>query len=256
MTQTRYCEHDCERAKSQLDLYIDNELPAENTAEISLHFEHCESCKRAANERRSVRSRLRRVVCNAEVPAGLEARIRAKLQQDREPRPKKTYLMAIAAAIAVCFGLYRVHGPIDPVLRIALDDHIHCAIEHHGRDTAVEVNRLTAELQPLLPVARQFVPSDMPLLLAHACGDGGRRFIHLTYGYGPSRLSVILTRRGDGEQLGSSIETASSGTYRVAAFQTRGYLVYTVSDLSSQSNARVLSAMAPALQVLLDGMAS
>jgi hypothetical protein len=253
MTHTRFGEQRCQKFRAKLDSYIDNELLTESNLEMIEHFRRCNPCTQEAQERRETRQRLQKAVRDVPVPAGLEKRVRDHLYQPKQPQPKKLFLMAIAAALALCFGVFRVRHSSGELLRIAFDDHIHCAVIHHPVPRSPrEPNQLPDRLRGLANMTRGRVPSDFALLLAHECHDQGRSFVHLTFGDGRHLLSLVITRRENGESLGANQRRAASDRFQLAAFQTDQYFVYTVSDLPSQANADILAGFAPELRAFLD----
>jgi Putative zinc-finger len=203
MTQTRIGDQACRKFRAKLDSYIDNELLTESNLEMMEHFGRCAPCTQAVQERQNVRERLRKAVRDIKVPPGLEGQVRDRLRQTTRPQPGKVFLMAIAAALAVGFGVFRIRDPVSPLLQIAFDDHLHSAVIHqsavHARG---EVNRLPEGLKGLTGIVRERVPAELALILVHECQDQGRRFIHLTFGDGHHLLSVVITRREDGESIG------------------------------------------------------
>lgn len=70
---------ECEQVLQELERYCDGELPSSRAAEIDDHLRACDPCF----DRREFRVRLREVVrrkCgSAELPPGLDARIRGLL---------------------------------------------------------------------------------------------------------------------------------------------------------------------------------
>jgi hypothetical protein len=64
-------------------------------------------------------------------------------------------------------------------------------------------------------------------------------------------MSVVITRRQDGESLGAGMRLASREPYQLAAFQAGDYFVYAVSDLPPKENAQILTALAPSIQNFL-----
>src|SRR5262245_41423503 len=172
MTQTRFCEQACQKFGAKLDSYIDNELLIESNLEMIEHFRRCTSCTQEAQERRDVRRRLRDAVREVPVPAGLEGRIRDRLRQPKQPQPKKLFLMAIAAALALCFGVIRSRDSSGGLLRMAFDDHLHCAVIHHPAPRVPgEPNQLPETFRGLAEVVLERVPADFELVLAHECHD-------------------------------------------------------------------------------------
>jgi hypothetical protein len=252
MTQARFGEQACQKFRAKLDSYIDNELLTESNLEVMEHFSHCTSCTQEAQERRNVRRRLRAAVREIAVPPGLEGRVRDRLRQTTQPKPKKLYLMAIAAALAVCFGVFRFHDSVSPVLWLAFDDHLHCAVIHQSAAFgAREGNQLPGRLKGLSSIVQERVPSELALIVAHECQDRGRNFIHLTFSDGQHLLSVVITRRESGESLGKGMRQAYRDHFQLAAFETSEFFVYTVSDLPAQANAEVLAQLSPAVQNFL-----
>ena len=253
MTQTTFGEQACQKFRAKLDSYIDNELLTEGNLEMIEHFRDCTSCTQDAQDRRIVRRRLRDAVREVPVPAGLERRIRDRLRQPRQPQPKKLFLMAIAAALAFCFGVFRFSDSSGRLLRVALDDHLHCAVMHHTiPPISGEVNQLPDRLKGLTALVKERVPPEFALVLAHECREQGRTFVHLTFGDGRHLLSVLITRKESGESLGDGTRQAARHHFQLAAVESGDFVLYTVSDLPAQSNAGILAAFAPGLRAFLD----
>ena len=253
MTQTGFGEQACHKFRARLDSYIDDELLTESNLEMIEHFRRCNACTQEARERRDTRRRLQKAVRDVPAPAGLEQRVRDRLRQPKHPQPKKLFLMAIAAALALCFGVVRFRDSGGELLRMAFDDHLHCAVTHHPAPRLPgEPNQLPERLRGLAVAMRERVPSDFALLLAHECQDQGRSFVHLTFGDGLHLLSLVITRRENDESLGVGVRRAARGRFQLAAFETGDFFVYTVSDLSAQANANVLAAFAPEIRAFLD----
>jgi len=209
------------------------------------------------------------------VPAGLDDRVRARLREAARPQPK-WHLMAIAAVLVVAVSAWLASerlGLTTParlaaMLGIGGGNHIHCAVGRQSVTKPAGLDKLAEEYKPVLAIARQAVPSDMPLAVAHECTYQRRKFIHVTFRNEQHLLSVIVTRRQEGESLGSLHDKAalseagiamyagSVDRYQTAAFESGGFLVYTVSDLSPRENLRVLASLAPALRVALQHIAA
>ena len=287
MTRTRFGEQACQKVLAKLDSYIDNELLTESSLELMEHFQRCTACTRESQERRNMRARLQTAVREVRVPPGLEDRVRDRLRQTPEPRPKRFHLMAIAATLAVCFGWWvdyqlgtlrpttasqesyvaEISGQVASIVRVGLGDHLHCAlIRQRGRRLEDGVDQLPVEFKELIPIVHQHLPADLSLVLAHECRYHGRNFVHLTFQNGRTLLSLVIAKKQGGESLvGTNLPRALSQTkipmytagargFQVAAFESRGFLVYTVSDLSQTGNLGVLAALAPSLQNFLNQM--
>ena len=289
MTQIILVEPACRRVLASLDSYIDNELATETNLDLVEHLRQCAPCTREAGERREMRARLRTAVHEAGVPPGLEERVRDRLRQSQQTHAKKIYLMAIAAMLAVSFGSWLtfrsvIHGPsavsqpsfiaefpgqVAAVMRVGLQQHLHCAvIRQRNNRPSQPVNKLSAPLQELLPIVRQHVPANLPLSVAHECSFEGRKFVHLTFRAGRGLLSLVIARSGEGEsfqasnllpaltQSGIPMYAESAAPYQVAAFESSGFVVYTISELPPHKNLEVLTALAPALHAFLERIGS
>lgn len=251
----------CEKVLASIDRYIDGELLTESSLDLNSHFEQCEQCSEEVAARRAIRSRLQSAIRREPLPYGLEARIAQTLREAGAPQAKSKpfYLMAIAAALVVFFG-YRFASPdnvaMSAVMQVGAGDHIHCAVSRTKLNTASPVEKLPENFRPLMPLVRQHLPGEYRLALAHECNFRSRQFVHMIFENGGKRLSLVIARKQDGESLARDgvVTSVSSSGYQVAAFESRGYLVYTVSDLSLSKNASVLKALAPSVSRFLDQM--
>lgn len=163
-------------------------------------------------------------------------------------------------------------GPADPVrtiLRIGMDDHVHCAVAFHKgelHESGIEEMEkgLGKEFAGLIPVVREHI-TEGRLLNAHRCAVGGREFIHMIVRGDSKLISVAVTRKEGGERLtgydGAAAVSAAAPVYRasmdgfqVAGFESGPYLVFVASDLSEQANLQVaLNVVAPFSGVLGGG---
>ena len=252
MTQTGFGEQACRKFQARLDSYIDDELLTESNLEMIEHFRRCTACTQEAQERRNVRRRLRDAVREVPVPSGLEGRIRDRLRQPKEPKPKKLFLMAIAAVLVLCFGVFRLRDTSSRLVQLAFDDHLHCAVIHQPTPRVPgEPNQLPERLAGLASLVQQHVPRDFSLKLAHECEDQGRAFVHLTFGDGRHLLSVVITRKENGESLANGIRQSARDGIQLAAFDSGQFFVYTVSDLPAPANTNVLAQISPPVQRFL-----
>jgi hypothetical protein len=273
MTQTKFGEQSCQQAQAKLDSYIDDEQPAAGDLELAEHFRQCASCTREAAQRRVVRTRLRTAVREVRIPSGLEDRVRGRLEVARRPQSSVSRLMSIAALLMVGFGSWVVYqngtlrltpvlpeayvttvtGQVAAIMRVGLGDHLHCAVlRRRANRSKTAIDNLPAQFKDLLEIVHRRVPGDLPLVTAHECRYHGRKFVHLTFGNKRSLLSLVIARKQDGEVLGMGTHTAGAQKFQVAAFESRDYLVYTVSDLPRQANLDILTAVAPSLEKLLN----
>jgi anti-sigma factor (TIGR02949 family) len=250
MTNLTFEEWACRNTRARLDAYIDDELLVETNLEMARHFECCPECAREAGVRRELRARVKGAVRLASVPDGLESRLRDRIRRSGRERSMPWSVMAIAAAIILCVGSWFPYQR--SMLRIAVADHVHCAVIRQGFLKPVGQDKLSAQYKPVLAIARENVPAEMHLTVAHECTFEGRKFVHVTFKDDHRLLSVIVTRRGEWERLPAGLHGMQIQGFQTAGFETGGYLVYTVSDLPKRENLRILSAMAPALRNALN----
>src|SRR4029077_6221312 len=122
-------------------------------------------------------------------------------------------------------------------------------------------SRLGTEYKGLLPLFGPAVPDGYKVVLAHQCTYAARKVIHLTARRGTDVISLVITRKNDGETFaalspwtnasGVPVYQASTESYQVAGFESEHYLAFVVSDLKSKANLRIAAALAPAVRQLL-----
>ena len=178
--------------------------------------------RREAEEFSIIRARLQSAVRGVEVPAELESKVRLMLA---EPPPRsdwQRHLMSVAAGIAVVMGVWlswqvtgmrmitgdrqsailRVANQVASVMRVGLNDHIHCAVLRNPTRPAdpPELNAQNlGQYKDLLPMVRERVPAGFQLLTAHKCHYDRREFVHFVFKEGTSLLSLVITRKRAGE---------------------------------------------------------
>lgn len=239
-----------------------------------------------------LQSRLKAAVENVVTPPFLEARIQAKLAAGRRS-PRWFWMAAPAAAMLLLFigffvsyqlGNFRysrasqdsyissVSSRMAVLMRVGLGDHIHCAVfrkyPKNPPTMAQFIEKMGPQYSGILPIVREHVPADYQILMAHQCGYQSRRFVHVVLRNGSRLLSIVLTRKSDGEgfsaeqlapalsEAGVSIYTSSAQRFETAAFESRDYAVYVISDLPKEDNAEMMRAMAPRLKTFLNKLES
>ena len=115
----------------------------------------------------------------------------------------------------------------------------------------------------LVAVARQKVPADYRILLAHKCDYQGRNFVHVTLKNDRSLVSLIVSRKNAAEtfsteklapaaqESGVAIYQAGVRHYEVTGFESRDHLAFVVSDLGSEKNLQLTASLAPAVRDFL-----
>ena len=233
------------------------------------------------------RARLRQAVESEPAPAFLETRIRARIGAERPLRRWVMRLAPVTASAAIAAGLFvayqlgylrltvksqesyiaSVSTQVATLMRVGLGDHIHCSVFRKFPKTPPPTEQFVAKLGPeyagLIPIVREHVPLQYELMLAHQCKYHNRKFVHLSLMDGSHLLSLVISRKGDGESfrtedmlpalVQSDIPMYQSNVQRfqMTAFETKGHLVYFISDLPTQRNTELMLAMGPQVKDLL-----
>ena len=234
-----------------------------------------------------VNKRLKGAVDNVPVPPFLEARIRHSLRTQKPGQGWLPRLVPAAAALAIFAGLgiayqlghlrLTVHSQesyigsvsthIATLMRVGLGDHIHCSVfrkyPKNPPTTEEFVKRMAPQYAGLVPIVRSQIPASYRMMLAHQCGYHRRKFVHLSLMSDSNMLSLVITRKGDGEsfstedmlpalvQAGIPMYQSSVQRFQMTAFETRDYLVYFVSDLPKQQNTELMLALGPKVKDFL-----
>lgn len=269
----------CGHALRQMDLYLDRELSAEAVQPLHEHLAGCPACAAELRTREQMRLRLRQAVHNAVVPASLEFRVREQMRQKAAWwTPMRVWAAAAVLVLGIFSGvLYRagllpglgerehfisqVTSRVPSLLRIGLGDHIHCAFFRNFPKTPPPVaelrHSLGPEYQTLIPIVERHAPADFRLFLAHQCRYRDRRFAHLALKKQNHLISLVITRKREGELLttarlvpalveaGIPIYAETADQFQVATFEAKEYLVYVISDLPANDNQELARSLAP-----------
>ena len=259
-------------------------VPADLAARIRSQI-HTEQLQSAVNDR------LKTAVNSVPVPPFLEARIlhglRTASPTEKAGRRWLTRLIPAAAALAVCVGfgvayqlghlrltvnsqesyIATVSTHIATLMRVGLGDHIHCSVFRRYPKNPPTTEQFVAKMNPqyagLIPIVRSQVPDNYRMMLAHQCSYHRRKFVHLSLMSDSNMLSLVITRKGDGEsfstedmlpalvQAGIPMYQSSVQRFQMTAFETRDYLVYFISDLPKQQNTQMMLALGPKVKDFL-----
>ncbi len=280
----------CEKTQRFLDSYVSNELLIETNHEMLRHLEECPACAAEAEQLSRLKAGVKAAVERQAVPAGLEARVRRRLE------PRRTLfgwwsagvLAAAAAAglfVAVWLGypraslsaladrpaqaafIEKVGIHLEEPLRVGLRDHVHCSVfrlyPQNPPSAGQMVRDLGPQFQALLPLFEAAAPAGYRCVMAHHCSYAGRKYVHLTLRKGSDVLSLVIARKQPGESMagmspsrvvsGIPVYEATAERFRVAAFETETYMAYVISDMSPTANLGMAAALAPVVSKLLVG---
>jgi hypothetical protein len=231
--------------------------------------------------------RLKRAVHSVEVPPFLESRIRNHIRTVKPSRRWLPRLVPVTIAAATVFGLVMayqlghlrltvrsqesyigtVSTQIATLMRVGLGDHIHCSIfrkyPKNPPTTQEFIEKMNSQYAGLIPIVRGQVPDSYRMMLAHQCSYHRRKFVHLSLMSDTNMLSLVITRKADGEsfstedmlpalvQAGIPMYQSSVQRFQMTAFETRDYLVYFISDLPKQQNTQLMLALGPKVKDFL-----
>jgi hypothetical protein len=247
------------------------------------------------------KNRLKDAVNSVPVPEGFEDRLRIQIQAHRVPsgaHSQRRWVLRLvpvlvaagvlaALSVAYQFGHFRltrasrdayiasVSSHLGEIMRIGLRDHIHCAVFRKypkNPPTAEEilnprfekgVKPISTQYAGLIPIVRSLVPETFRMTLAHQCTYQGREYIHLSLRDESDTLSLVVTRKINGESFhaedilpaltesGIPMYQAGVQRFQISAFETADYLVYFISDLGKRQNMDLMLALAPRVKGLL-----
>ena len=234
------------------------------------------------------RERLRMAARSISAPPRLEARIRSGIRESKRQGVWMRSLLPAAAALLVSLGgviayqlghlrlttksqesyIATISARVAGVMRVGLGDHVHCSVFRKFPKNPPTLESMAQKLGPeyegLLPLVKEQAPGDLRIVMAHQCTYHGRKFVHLALKSDSKLLSVVISRKRDGEtftkeSLGPMLSESGIPIYRsevqrfeIAGFESRNHLVYVISDLPQQENTRILTALAPAVTELLN----
>ncbi|MDQ3491495.1 MAG: zf-HC2 domain-containing protein [Acidobacteriota bacterium] len=128
----------------------------------------------------------------------------------------------------------------------AVEDHKHCALTHDLKEKPISLEKAaklfgTADdsLGPaVIGPLRETFGNDAKFVMAHFCIISGRHFSHVVVQYREKVVSVLLTKREEGD-VSAHTEAVSCKTaedFRVACFESGKYNVFVISDLRENEN--------------------
>jgi len=284
MNVVKFEDGHCKRIRSYLDSYLNNELMVETNHEVLTHLETCGACSRSLEDRARLKARLKRAVMQEYAPAALRERIASDLRRGRGFSFNRVSLaLAAAAAVlviaAVTFftwgppknqlSLQAKVAPADvtgQILKIGLDDHVFCAIDHHLANKQFTPEQMAEHLGPeyagLVALVKERMPRAYTVAVGHRCHYQGREFIHLIMRNQNDVVSLVITRKNgeafptDGvaaivQAAGGPIYQAAWANQQVAGLETRDHLVFVVSNETSDANLQIAASLAPSVRDLL-----
>jgi hypothetical protein len=282
----------CERVRRYLDSYISNELLVESNLGVLRHIEQCRACSQELETRLRVRASLQAAVRREGMPASLEQKIRNEIRERSPVRVwpfdlSLRWMSAVAALLLISTAIWvvlrsrrelspqeqnayvgRISSHLSTILQVGLRDHVHCAVfRKYPKDPpafAEMAGDLGGQYAGLVPLVKARVPDEYRVILAHRCTVQGRNYVHLVLRGPSSLLSLIITKKNPGESFPASqlepvlqatgvpVYRAGASQFQLAAFESRAYLAFVISDLHEKSNLQMAAALAPSVDQFLD----
>jgi hypothetical protein len=282
----------CERVRRYLDSYISNELLVESNLEVLRHIEQCRACSQELETRLRVRASLQAAVRREGMPASLEQKIRNEIRERSPVRVwpfdlSLRWMSAVAALLLISTAIWvvlrsrrelspqeqnayvgRISSHLSTILQVGLRDHVHCAVFRKYPKDPPAFAEMAGDLGPqyagLVPLVKARVPDEYRVILAHRCTVQGRNYVHLVLRGPSSLLSLIITKKNPGESFPASqlepvlqatgvpVYRAGASQFQLAAFESRAYLAFVISDLHEKSNLQMAAALAPSVDQFLD----
>lgn len=288
--------HSCEEALRRMDRHEDDSPVQSEMALAREHVAACSNCGEELARREQLRARLKMAVASEAVPAALEHRIRRSLRGQARPANKsiswmwapRLTLAALATVLVALTVAYQVghlrftaesqeafiqtiSGRVATIMRVGLGDHVHCAVFRKAPKAEPTFAELVQDVEPqyrgLVTLVKEHIADDYKVVMAHHCRYHGRKFVHLTMRNGSNLISLVISRKGQGEsferELGpvlaeSGIPIYQSGVqnYQIAGFESRDHLAYIVSDLNDKGNLHLMATIAPSVKGFLEKLES
>lgn len=144
------------------------------------------------------------------------------------------------------------------VRKDAVDDHRHCALKFSLREIPISLDEAAEKYgkvnkdfdEAVMKALREVFGSKAKFLEAHSCIINGRQFAHVVIKYQDRIVSVLMTKREDGDTTKDSdaISCQSADGLRVACFESGKYSVFVVSDLEESDNLLVARTISPSVK--------
>ena len=273
----------CEHARAGLDQFQDRELNTIDSGAIGQHLVSCKACADMAEQRETLRLRVRNAVRNVDAPPDLGYKVHDAIVRGEASRNSRKWLpalIAVAAALMISVGAFyfwpareaakqnvaaRVSDQVPLLMQVGLRQHVHCGVlREYPKDlpTLLDLARAEGSNAGLIDAVERNVPDGVHVVMAHRCSYEGREYTHVIARGEGHLMSLLITKREGGDifekdlkavasELDTPIYAAGTPKYSIDAFATSGDLVFLVSDLDATQNLAALKAMTPQVRAAL-----
>jgi anti-sigma factor RsiW len=273
-----------------LDSYLSDELLVETNHELLGHLGSCADCSAELERRKSLRGALAGALKVEGGTDALEERIVAAIESTdslwNRLKPRLVWIVAAGvalAAVAVLWATMRSGGEWtageqastpsadarvdDAVYRDSVTNHRQCALSYPAD---LRVSRALAATQLRPPYEGLLSSIDLDgvgygLIEAHVCRNGSRTFAHVILDAGGRPASLFASRKSEGDLppgeavlsthgLEAPLHEVRDQGFEAAAFETREFFVFVISELPREGNERLASSLVPEVIRFLRGI--
>ncbi|MBI2688713.1 MAG: zf-HC2 domain-containing protein [Acidobacteria bacterium] len=271
----------CEQALARLDLLLDGELDDAELLAMEAHVAECGRCRAEAERRDQLRAKLRQALRKPAAAPEFEQRVQTMIRMEAR-RGFRFQWQYAAAAAAVVIGLsgtvayqlghlrlsYQqqeayvtsISEKVSNIMRVGLIDHVHCAVFKKWPKQSPPLDEIVKEMEPKYrPVAtlvKQNIPASYRVLTAHQCTARGRKYIHMAMMSTEGNLvSLVMSEKRTGETFANNgIRQESAQRFRMAGFETAGFLAYVISDMDEKQNQQLAEAIAGPVKTFFNSL--
>jgi anti-sigma factor RsiW len=236
---------DCGEVRDLLHVYIDDELEADEHRAMTLHIESCAGCSAALADLRALRGRIQSAATFA-APEGLEARLRAALDDAPQPAPpmlwrRATLLAASHVGALILGGLiaatFLASGESrDIVVREVLQAHVRALIADQMVQVASNETHTVKPWflgkVPFAPQVRNVDAQGFPLLGARVDYVLDRPAAAIVYGRRKHRINLFVLPVD--QASGPASFTLTRNGFNLVAWRDGGFAYYAASDLNAK----------------------
>jgi hypothetical protein len=288
MKVVNFNERSCDKYRRSFDAYLDNELLVETNQDVLQHLNSCTECARILEDRARTKQLVRNAVTKEQAPPELVTALRSRLRSERPSFfafNTARWTLAVAAVLLLAIvgvgslqwartgqlgdndGVFpALTARMQELLRVGLNDHIHCAVLLQRWKQFVSFDEMKASTGPrslgpefidLIPAVEAKLGPEYKLIQGHRCVTNDRRYVHLILtGKNGAIVSLVITEKNK-ESFSESdavavIKSSDIPIYRdrqgileIAGFESDKYFAYVVSNLDRTANLNVASVMAP-----------
>ncbi len=144
------------------------------------------------------------------------------------------------------------------VRKDAIDDHKNCALAHKLKERPISLDEAAKTYGAankdfditVIKALHEVFGDKVKLIKAHNCIINGRRFAHVVVEFQGKIVSVLMTKRENGDEKNDSdaISCQSADGLQIACFESKKYGIFVVSDLPEADNLFIARTISPSLK--------